>query len=35
LIFEFDHNGLFHIVLIPALMLLYSGIEKGQLEAGD
>ncbi len=30
LIFEFDHNGLFHIVLIPALILLYSGIEQGQ-----
>ena len=35
IVFNFDHNGLFHIILIPALILLYSGIEKGHLEAGD
>ncbi len=32
MIFHFDHNGLFHIVLMPAFALLYSGIAAGPRE---
>ena len=27
--FELDHNGLFHIILMPAFMLLYGGVKRG------
>lgn len=30
LIWPFDHNGLFHLLLLPALGLLYAGIARGQ-----
>ena len=29
IIFEFDHNGLFHIILMPAFILLYGGVKRG------
>jgi hypothetical protein len=30
LVWPFDHNGLFHLLLLPALGLLYAGIAQGQ-----
>jgi hypothetical protein len=33
LIWPFDHNGLFHLLLLPALGLLYGGIAQGQSQA--
>jgi len=35
LIWAFDHNGLFHLVLFLALALLYIGIEQGQAHTRD
>ena len=28
-VFKFDHNGLFHIVLMPAFLLLFQGVMRG------
>ena len=33
MIFKFDHNGLFHIILMPAFLLLYRGVTRGMRSA--
>jgi hypothetical protein len=34
-VFKLDHNGLFHIVLMPAFMLLFQGVMRGLQIATD
>lgn len=33
LIWEFDHNGVFHIVQVPGLLILYVGLKMDQRES--